>query len=245
MKIATLTRGEAQKAMEEWIENYPQLPNIDKNYSTLRSDIQGINEKVRNELEAKGIVKRADYYIDAHLGLELYNYMSNLPWFSMRVASNDGFWRYLSVMVVPDIVAQRWGKDNSDHFWSKPTRIWLRAVWWFIHLSWQGNYEKTKELIDCPHFNTDTILNFVERNGRKGTYVEAYRRIIQYYGMLDDGTVERFGRRGAKSGDDLFRIVMKLNTAKLLVMDPGLYRDGEKGYAKALYNDVGVNIDVT
>ncbi|MBQ9062141.1 MAG: hypothetical protein IJ121_04845 [Eubacterium sp.] len=242
MDFNVLNRGEAQKAMEEWIESYPALPLIDKKYDTVRNDIQEMNRKLRSDVAGGDDSK---YYIDSHLGLELYKYFWNIPGFSLRVAADDGFWRYLSVKVVPDVVAQRWGKDNADHFWSKPTRIWLRSIWWFVHLSWQGDYDSTKKLLETEFFTTDTILNFEERNGRKGACIEAYRQIIKYYGQVPEDTVKRFSRNRAGKSDDLFRVVMKLNTAKMTVVEPALCIDGEAGYARELFADAGVDFDVT
>lgn len=104
---------------------HPALPEIDKSYDAVRANIQEMNRKVRQEAEG---LDDGKYYIDAHLGLSLYEYLWSIPGFSLRVAANDGFWRYLSVKVAPDVVAQRWGKDNDDHYWSKPTRIWFRSL---------------------------------------------------------------------------------------------------------------------
>ena len=47
MRIRTFNRGEAQKAMEEWILNYPSLPNIDSELMDFRNDIQNLNKQVR------------------------------------------------------------------------------------------------------------------------------------------------------------------------------------------------------
>ena len=190
-------------------------------------------------------IKRPDYYIDAHLGLALYEYLWTIPEFSMRVAANDGFWRYLSVMVVPDVVAQRWGKDNHAHFWSQPRRVWLRSIWWYVHLAWQDDLELTKKVLECSHFTTDTILNFEERSGRKGTCVDAYRWIIYYYSRVDEKDLKRYSRGKAGNSDDLFRVVMKLNTAKMMVMEPALCLGGEKAYAQELYKDVGVDFNAS
>lgn len=245
MVIKTLNRGDSQKAMSEWVENYPALPHIDDSYVSIRNDLQEMNRKVRAEAEIEASERRNDnYYIDAHMGLALYEYLWNQKGFTLRTAANDGFWRYLSVKVVPDIVAQRWGKDNSDHFWSKPTRIWLRSIWWYVHLSWQGNYESTLKVLNTRHFTTDTILNFEERNGRKGTCVDAYRYIIYYYSQVPEQILKEFSRKKSGKSDDLFRVVMKLNTAKMMVMEPALCLGGEKAYAKALFKDVGVDLDV-
>lgn len=245
MKIKTLNRGEAQKAMNEWIVNYPELPPLDIELSSVRNDIQELNKKVRFDAENNANVKKFDYYIDAHFGLMLYEYLWKQPWFSMRIAANDGFWRYMSLKIVPDVVAQRWGKDNESHFWSRPTRIWLRSIWWYVHLAWQKNAETTRIVLECPHFTTDTILNFEERSGRNGTYVEAYRRIIYYYSKVSSGDIKKNSRGKANTSDDVFRVVMKLNTAKMLVMDPALCLGGEDAYAKALFCDAGVVLNVT
>lgn len=240
MKIETLNRGESQKAMEEWINNYPVLPDIKDDYLPLRDDIQNINKQVRQKMMNNPGIKKTDYYVDSHLGLALYEYLWTIPEFSMRVAANDGFWRFLSVKVVPDIVAQRWGKDNHSHFWSQPRRVWLRSIWWYVHLSWQGDYDKTKKVLECPHFTTDTILNFEERSGRKGTCIDAYRWIIYYYSQVEENEIKKYSRGKDGNSDDLFRVVMKLNTAKMMVMEPALCFGGEKTYAKELYTDAGV-----
>lgn len=245
MIVKTISRGQAQEAMNEWIQNYPNLPKIDEELMPLRTDLQNINSKVREKIENAPSITSADYYMDYNFGMYLYEYLWNQKGFSLRVASNDGFWRYLSVKVVPDVVAQRWGKDNDSHFWSQPTRIWLRSIWWYIHMAWQGDFESTRKVISCKHFTTDTILNFEERTGRKGTHIDAYRQIIKCYSQVPDNIVKKIGRGRAKNSDDLFRIVMKLNTAKMMVMDPSLYSGGEVAYAKSLFKDAGVNLDAT
>ncbi len=244
MKVKSLNRGEAQAAMNDWISNYPRLPQIESDYEMLRKVIQTMNWTVRNEAEKSEYGKK-DYYVDVHLGVLLYEYFRIQQWFTMRTAADDGFWRYLSVKVVPDVVAQRWGRDNESHYWSRNTRIWLRSIWWYVHLSWQGSSDATLKILDSPHFSTDTILNFEERSGRNGTYVEAYRSIIYYYSRVSEEDVKAYSR-GHKSGsDDVFRVVMKLNTAKMMVMDPALCDGGVDAYARSLYEDVGVRLNVT
>ena len=240
MDFKVLNRGEAQKAMSEWVENYPSLPQIDKSYEPIRKSIQEMNAEVRS---VAANMDDAKYFIDANLGLLIYVYFLKVPGFSLRVAADDGFWRYLSVKVAPDVVAQRWGKDNDDHFWSKPTRIWLRSIWWYVHLAWQGDFKSTQKLLATKFFTTDTILNFEERNGRKGTCVEAYREIIKCYSQVPDSIIKQFGRRKSGNSDDLFRVVMKLNTAKMMVMEPALCLGGEAEYARTLFRDAGVELD--
>lgn len=244
MNIKTLNRGESQKAMEEWIHKYPNQPELDSEYEQIRNDLEEINREIRKSAEGLD-EKKAKYYIDYMFGLKMYRYFCNLPDFSMRVAANDDFWRYMSLKVIPGVVCQRWGKESDSHYWSRPTRIWLRSIWWYVHLSWQGNYENTKMLLASKHFSTDTILNFEERSGRHGTHVETYRNIIKLYGSVSDNDLKKYSRGRRDSSDDIFRVVMKLNTARLLVIEPSLYPGGEYEYAKNLFKDAGVDVDAT
>ena len=123
MIIKTLNRSEAQNAMKEWVLNYPSLPEVEGDYLKIRKDIQEFNQKVRSECPDS--IAKKDYYIDAHIGILLYDYLWRVPGFNLRAAANDDFWRYLSIKVIPDVVAERWGYDNESHYWSKPARIWL------------------------------------------------------------------------------------------------------------------------
>lgn len=240
MIIKTLNRSESQVAMKDWLIKYPALPELDSEYMKIREDIQSFNFKVRNEIKEETTKK--DYYVDVHLGILLYDYLWNKPGFSLRVAANDDFWRYLSLKVIPDVVADRWGKENESHYWSKPARIWLRSIWWYIHLSWQGDIINTARVLEAKCFSTDSILNLEERTGRKGTFINVYRYIMYYYSRISKDELEQFKRNTQTQQDDLFRIIMKLNTAKVMVVDPALYLGGEKEYVRSLFLDVGVRV---
>ena len=246
MIIRTLSRGQAQEAMKDWIDHYPDLPQIKEDeFNQLRDDIRKINKDIREEINNSHSISRVDYYLDYRIGLRIYDYFRNKDYFSLRVASDDGFWRFLSLKIAPDVVAQRWGKDNESHFWSQPTRVWFRTLWWYVHLAWQGTIEATEKVLSCSHFSTDTILNFVERTGRNGTHIEAYRNILFYYSKVPEKELKKAKRGKNNNSDDIFRIVMKLNTAKMMVMDPSLFLGGEEAYAKSLFKDAGVNFDAS
>lgn len=229
MIIHCLKRQEAELAMQEWRNSKNLLPSIDPEYESIREDIGALYEKVKSS---------NNYQTDAAMGLELYNYFSNIKEFSLRVAANDDFWRYLSVKVVPHIVADRWGQDNDDHFWKKGVRIWLRSVWWYVHLSWSRTLENTRSILFSPNFNTDTILNLVERSGRDGTFVEVYRLIMYYFSRVPKQSIESF-KQSSQGRADLFRVIMVLNTARSLVIDPALYLGGEQEYVKSLFAEAG------
>ena len=78
-------------------------------------------------------------------------------------------------------------------------------------------------------FSTDTILNLVERTGRCGTNISVYRDIMEKYSALN------------KVADKDFRNVMKLNTAKAVVIEPVFSVDGIPGYVKTLFDDLSLN----
>ena len=46
-----------------------------------------------------------------------------------------------------------------------------------------------------------------------------------------------------RKADDLFRVIMKLNTARMMVAEPALCSGGCEGYAKKLFFDAGMDID--
>ena len=164
------------------------------------------------------------YLYDLNFGLALYEVLNPRTGFNNRVATNDDVWRYLSVRVVPDIVRVRWqGNANEDRIFRMNRRIWLKQIWWYIHLSWAGSIEATRERLASN--TTDTIMNLVERPGL-GYYVELYREIMKQYALIEDSS-----RNG-------FRSILKLNTALLPVTYPELAEGGIEGYVQYLFDSI-------
>ena len=239
-KVKTLSRSECQEMMASWIDSKGDiLPNVDSDYAVIREDIEKLYQDASESWDIS--YGRHDYYVDVIFGLKLYDYLNRQGWFSLRVASNTDFWRYLSVAVVPHIVSSRWGHDNEDHYWKRPMRIWLRSLWWYVHFSWCNTIEETKAILLKPMFSTDTILNIVERSGKNGTNIELYRDILQTYSNLGMDVISKYKARGLKE-TDLFRAIMKLNTAKIIVTEPNLCVDGVHGYVSLLCEDLSVRI---
>lgn len=179
--------------------------------------------------------------LDVDFVIRLYSYLSSKQWFSLREATNDGFWRYLSLMVIPNIISSRREDNNDDHFWKKSNRIWPKAIWWYVHLSWDQNPEETHRLLIDQRFNTDIILNLVERSGRKGTLVGICREIMRQYSDLDPNEIIRFKKAGKSGSDSLFRAVMRLNTDRCLVLEPLFHVGGIKGNVKSLIDELTTN----
>ena len=128
--------------------------------------------------------------------------------------------------VAPHVVAQRHAKP--EYYFSKPNRVWLKCMWWLIHLTWQGDYESTKSLLLSGKFSTDSTVALCERTGSEGTNVELYRAIV------------RKGYEATKFRMEELRRVMKLNTVKSLVVEPSLYSGGVNGYAESLFKDLNI-----
>ena len=100
----------------------------------------------------------------------------------------------------------------------------------------------TAKVLETPCFTTDSILNLEERTGRKGTFINVYRYIMYYYSHIPQQVLDEYNKNTETQQDDLFRIVMKLNTAKVMVVDPALYLGGEKEYVRSLFMDSGVRV---
>ncbi|GHN19316.1 hypothetical protein ME796_16730 [Lactobacillus delbrueckii] len=165
-----------------------------------------------------------NYEFDVVFGIKLYQLLNEKIGFTNRVASDDNVWRSLSLKVVPDLVIKRYGL-KPEHFYKMSKRIWLKNIWWYIRLAWEGNAEETKRLLS--KYSTDTILQLVERSGL-GYYVSVDHEILKKLGNIED-------RSNLRS---VLRSVLKLNTAWLATTSPELYEGGVQGYVADLFDVV-------
>ena len=229
INIRELGKQEAVVIWNNYQENGWSLPELNGSYLTVRSDIVSLF----NSVSEKGY-KVKSYEFDAEFALCLFQYFSDQGISNLRTASNDGFWRYLSLVVIPDLVRTRWDKEDSisaglaDHFFRKPNRIWLKSLWWFVYLSFNTDLNTTREMLLSGSFSTDTILNLVERSGRDGTNVDLYRSIIRLYS------------KEAVCSDHNFRKIMKMNTVKSQVIEPMLVVGGLDAYVQGIIDELGI-----
>ena len=240
MKIQGYNKVAAQKAFDQW-KISGVLPSLSPEYSEIRNNLVSFIEIVQEEITDNS---RKDYISDTLFGLKIYEYFNGQKWFNLRVAANDDFWRYIAVSVIPDIVAKRWGINNDTYFWKQSNRLWPKTIWWYIHLTWQNSIDETRNLLIKNMFNSDTIQGLVERTGStKGTFVEVYREIVLQYGQLDNLVILKFKKQLTQGSDSLFRAIMRLNTARLLVSDPCLVKGGAKGYVSSIINELTCNLN--
>ena len=226
MKWAEISKEKSSEKYELFVETgsvvcpeeyLPLQKELQNAFVTTLSEI-GIDPEEINS-------KNNSYKVDYIFGMKMYMLFREKYGMSVRAAATDGVWRHLSVCVVPDIVALRYGKDHPDRFWKKAKRIWLRVIWWYIYLSWQGDEQSTLEILKDN--STDEILQLVDRCGRGGYRVELYREIMKKYSELD---------KSERRKNEIFRKMMVLNTARVQVLEPGLVDGGEKQYVEDLSN---------
>lgn len=178
-----------------------------------------INEK--NALLMDEKMKINSYAFDLHIGLLLYRVLNENYGFNERLAAQDEMWRFLSLEVLPDLVYERFG-INDQRFYKGKRRIWLKSIWWYIHLSWQGTEEDTFNTL--KENSSDHILQLLDRSGSGGYRVELTREIMYQYNFYATSKVR-----------ELFRRVLKLNTARLNMIEPSLVEGGVKTYVTDLY----------
>lgn len=177
---------------------------------------------------------KMDYLLDLRVGISLYQLMPLGKDFSIIDANNNDIWRYISVKVMPDITYLRYpdpekevrdagGRLNHKRFYSATRRIWLKTLWWYVHLSWQGSAEKTFEVL--KNNATDNINKLIETPG-KGYRLSLYRNIVREYSETAPHKAKDFAA------------ITKLNNAKCISVEPELVDGGERAYAKQLVAEV-------
>lgn len=226
MNWQELDKDVSEQLFEEYcVTNKVECP---PEFGELRKDICDLFCKVMNDLDIgpeKISSKNNSYQVDYLFGIELYKLLNDKYGMNIRTASSAGVWRFLSVIVVPDVVRMRYGINHPDRFWKKPKRLWLRVLWWYIYLSWQGTEEATRDVLKDN--STDEIAQLVDRCGRSGYRVELYREIMRQHSLLDPSERRK---------KEVFRKAMVLNTARVQTIEPALVEGGEKQYVSELCN---------
>lgn len=172
------------------------------------------------------------YQIDLDVGLCLYEILSPEKGFTLVMANDDDIWRYLSCKVFPDITYERYPKPakddirlNKKRFYLHTRRIWLKTLWWYVFLAWQGDAKKTRNVL--KDFGTDTISDFIERTGQ-GYRVLLYRQLMRSYASV----------KNKSSG--LFNAIQKQNLVNCRTVEPGLVEGAEQGYVDSLFKQLSV-----
>lgn len=228
MKIRELNREDAKKAYlkicAEGVSN-EYFDSLDPEYLKIRNDILSFVPSTNDK-----------YKFDLLFAIKIFEYFnkSNFPQFNEAVASNYNFWRYICLRVVPDIIIKRHGLVDT-YFYEKDVRIYIPTMWWFIEMSYQGDLEST---YDClKDFSTDFILQFVERPGRDGMYIDVTRCIFAYLSKLPKQIINE-----KKGNQTLIRRLLIQHTARNVNFN--LVVEGKtKEYVKGLFSSCGVEVE--
>lgn len=224
MKLEYLSKEKSKEIIDSF-----RSQSIPSNYfEKLSNEYQDM----RSELLSFYDEKKENYDLDLNFALKLYEYFSSIPEFDETIASNYDFWRYVCIKVVPDIIYKRHGWVDA-YFYEKNVRMYIPTMWWYIHLCYQGDIEKTYEIL--KGFNTDYIMQLVERPGRDGMYLNISRAIMKKLSSLPKKIQNQ-----KINGVLLYRRVLIQNTAK--ANNYNLVIEGkENDYVEELFSSCGVN----
>ena len=212
INTVTYTREAAEKSFEN-------LPNDFSTLSVSTPDGKLLREQLL-EIDSQNQGK-SSYDYDVSFAIDMYSLFKDEYSINNLTAVSEDFWRWLQLEIIPDIVFNRHGKKEKQ-FYSERRRIWLRQMWWYIHLSWQGDSETTS--IVLKNNTTDTVMSLVDRIG-VGYDVNVYREIMKQYAPFGP---ER----------DIFRRVMVLHVAQGELIAPELVEGGVQGYVSRLFGEI-------
>lgn len=172
-------------------------------------------------------VRKDVYRIDLIVGLALYDFLDKNG-FNQVFAETDDWWRFVSLKLCPDLTYIRYPKArdekeriNKKRFYDHPRRIWLKTLWWYVHLSWQGSMVSTCSVLE--KLGTDAIGQMIERPGR-GYRVDVFHVIAAKYAS-----------ESTWCDADSFKKVMARHSIYAASLEPVLCPNGITGYADRLF----------
>jgi hypothetical protein len=225
MNIKNYTKSQAESRYKEQLVSEFSNIIVKNEYLGLRDEIIKAYEVAEKESKS--------YLIDLKFAIKLHNIFNSKNWFNEALASNYSFWKYISLEVMPDIIYKRHG-DQRDYFYYKNVRLYPSTMYWFIHVFGLGSDDETYNFLSKKCFSTDTILQTVERPGRKGMNIELFKNILDKYSQLD---IERIKKDFGAMNLFLRKILIQ-NTAKSVVLVPEFYNGGIVGYVDMLFESV-------
>lgn len=227
------TRSDAKDMADEWnkMDEDAFLKTVKSWCSKSRDDLTNDYWDLRESLWAfyesadEVSVASGGYLSDLNFGLNLYSFMNEKMGMTSSIASDDDVWRYIQMDVLPDLIFKRWSKEqsdriNDDRFWKNTRRIWLKVLWWYVHLSLQNDSVEETKLI-LANNSSDDISQLVERSG-SGYRIKLYRMIMLKYSQ-------------SSRSDKLLRKVLKLNVIRCATVEPLLIESEIEAYVDSLF----------
>jgi len=195
---------------------------------------------------------RVGYALDLKVGLKIYEMLPPGKVLNNIYAEDDDFWRYISMKVMPDLTFIRFPNRKNDietmkkiisglsydggikvekgsnrikkkRFYTATRRIWLKSLWWYIHLGWQGS---TEETFNALKDNGSNMISQLIERARGGYRLNLYRSMMR-----------AFSNASLRS-DEIFGAAAKLNLANCYSFEPALSEGGEDTYSQMLFEEV-------
>ena len=241
--LKKMTKAQAREFVDS-IDNLPEAAFLDltaqwhaHSITVENSDYEELRNRVLEAYE-NASANGDGYQVDLSVGLCLYEILNPEKGFTLVMANDDDIWRYISCKVFPDITYERYPKPakddirlNKKRFYLHTRRIWLKTLWWYIYLSWQGTTERTRNVL--KDFGTDTISDLIERTG-EGYRIAVYRNLMLAYSNTKNKSSETFN------------VIQKQNLVNCRTVEPGLVEGAEKGYVDSLLRQLSIgeeNVD--
>lgn len=201
------------------------VDDYDSRYTELRKKVISVY---------KDSMEKSDYELDLAVGMCVYRELNLESGFTEQVACDDEVWIYLTCIVFPDITYLRYPKPNQGdthiakkRFYSHTRRIWLKSLWWYIHLSWQGSEETTMAVL--REGSVDNINKLYEQPGRGFRKDLSRAYMLRYSQVASD-----------KKSSILFEKIQKQNLVNCRTVEPILTNGGVTGYIEKLFEEFGV-----
>ena len=234
LDIKFLRSIDAEKIYKSWFRGdifkaEPKESLLTQDEKQLRCDLLNIYTEVQKNIKGQIILENNNKYIfDLAFGLKLYEYFSigkHKDDYPLSLMGYGDFWRRINCCIVPDVIFDRHGA-GEDYYYKKDERLGLARLWWYIHLSWQGDEELTFNTL--KNFSTDMIVAMVERKSHIDLdFTRAYVRVMS----------EISNKVSKVKLQETFRKTQKLHTAKKYAIEPSLFSGGYEGYVKKLLDE--------
>lgn len=242
IRYQKLSYNDAKSIVAEY-DNYNDAEFLDLERHWKANDVSGSYfdpsyEEFRGELISvfnSALIEngqKMNYLLDLRVGIKLYQLLPPGEAFTVIQANDDDIWRYISVKVMPDITYLRYPdpkngdmRINQKRFYSHTRRIWLKTLWWYIHLSWQGTEEETFNVLKDN--GVDNINKLIETPGR-GYRIPLFRSMMSAYCKTGPHKVKDFAA------------FTKLNNAKCVSVEPELTSGGVISYAQNLLTEISM-----
>jgi hypothetical protein len=225
----------SKRAFTDLVNTYPDGPenfvldSHDYEYTDFREHFREI-EKSAKEFSTKSKTRQT-YLYDLEFALQMYDYLCKMG-FGIWEAADNGCWAYISIRILPDIVYRRWNGYNEDRFYKRNMRLWMKALWWYVHITESSenkefDIDATRELLVD---NSQDIIYLLLDHVGDGFRDTFYHMLMKKYSQIcKSGKIK--GNR-----EDFFRAVMLQHQISSTVVDPILA--DENIYVESLYNQV-------